>query len=332
MQAHCPKTKAAESARREIRRQSGDSDRVDPTTLDRGGQLSHRLANGLSCVVDCGAVRWPEPAEPSLHVQIWLRGHATLRGAASAQRINPHGFVLWRLEPGCPLPTIEASACARHLALSVNCPRLLQLAGDDGRRLLERLTSASEPSMGCASSQLLRSVAELLETLADGSSGSLLRDAKCLELLARLLRAPTQSRAQALTPAQRERVLKAHQLLLADLSSPADARELARSCGLKPFRLKQGFQELYGQSMHQVFQTARMRHAWQLLASGTASVGDAGHAVGYSNLSHFGTAFRAHFGVQPRDLKRCATQGPDAAPIRGGESRHSPALTARCAP
>jgi AraC-like DNA-binding protein len=46
-----------------------------------------------------------------------------------------------------------------------------------------------------------------------------------------------------------------------------------------------------------------MQHAMQLLKEGRTSVSDIANAVGYAHHSTFATAFHAHFGVAPRDVR-----------------------------
>lgn len=98
------------------------------------------------------------------------------------------------------------------------------------------------------------------------------------------------------------RLLAARERLLQDLSAPPTIAELAREIGLNQLKLKRGFKAMFGTSVYALFQQHRMERARRLLRR--HSVTETALMLGYSNLSHFSTAFRKHFGVLPRDERK----------------------------
>lgn len=269
--------------------------------------VMHRI-RGLECEVRAGAPpQFPAGVAGGVYWAVWLRGQAVVRHGGQALAVSRHDTLTIALA-GAP-PAVQATVCSQHVGVWLDSRRLRDLAGEEGEAIERSLGHQVAPSVAPATSDTLRAANELVVVLSSAGSGRLLRDAKCLELLARLLRAPAGNPALQLTPAQRACVRKAHDLLLADLAHPPGVKALARACGLNTFRLKQGFREIYGQSIRATYHAERMREAWRLIAEERLSVGEAGHRVGYVNLSHFCDAFRRQFGLRPGELKRCAEGG-----------------------
>ena len=102
----------------------------------------------------------------------------------------------------------------------------------------------------------------------------------------------------------RSRLLRARDLLLADLSRPPNLPELAREAGLSSPTLTRGFRRLFGESPFNLYQRERMHVAHYRLTSGSQSITTIAADLGYSNASHFSAAFRKQFGLLPSDLRR----------------------------
>jgi AraC-like DNA-binding protein len=78
--------------------------------------------------------------------------------------------------------------------------------------------------------------------------------------------------------------------------------QLARIAAMSPTKLKKIFKEVYGVPVYRYYQKVRMNYAKDLLTGGAISVKEAGLQVGYSNLSHFATAFRKEFDLLPSEM------------------------------
>lgn len=114
---------------------------------------------------------------------------------------------------------------------------------------------------------------------------------------------------------ERRQVSYARELLLHDFAAPPTISQLARKVGLNQCTLKRGFKALFGSSMYAYFQAERMRHASDLLADN--SVTETASLVGYTNVSHFSSAFRRHFGVLPSVARRRQfARSAAAAPVQ----------------
>lgn len=104
--------------------------------------------------------------------------------------------------------------------------------------------------------------------------------------------------SECMSGRDRQCLLAARERLLRDLSRPPTIAALAREVGLNQLKLKQGFKTLFGTSVYALFQQHRMDRARDLLRS--HNVTETALTLGYSNLSHFSTAYRKRFGVLPR--------------------------------
>jgi AraC family transcriptional regulator len=94
-----------------------------------------------------------------------------------------------------------------------------------------------------------------------------------------------------------------------DLTADLNLASLAREAGLSPYHFLRTFQALTGVTPHQFVLRKRLReaalHLASLrLASGPVKVLDIALDCGFGDLSNFNRAFRAEFGISPRDYRR----------------------------
>lgn len=92
--------------------------------------------------------------------------------------------------------------------------------------------------------------------------------------------------------------------VVADLSVPPQLPELAQLAGMSISKLTDLYKQVFGDSIYDYFQKARMEEAGYLLRQAGYSVSETGHRLGFSNLSHFSRLFEKHYGTKP---KRFAT-------------------------
>ena len=105
-------------------------------------------------------------------------------------------------------------------------------------------------------------------------------------------------------PMERQKLLRAKDLLLADLTQAPGVAELARESGLSVLKIKRGFRVLFNNSVYGLFQAERMQEARRRLDNGNTSVMTVAADLGYANASHFSAAFQKQFGVTPSTFKR----------------------------
>ncbi len=100
----------------------------------------------------------------------------------------------------------------------------------------------------------------------------------------------------------RDRIIKAREILLQRIGEPITIKELARKVATNECYLKKGFKEMFGTTIFDFYQGQRMEHAKYLLYEKSLSVTDVAELLGYSSISHFSTAFKKHTGLKPCEL------------------------------
>jgi AraC-like DNA-binding protein len=78
---------------------------------------------------------------------------------------------------------------------------------------------------------------------------------------------------------------------------------LAREAGLSAYHFLRVFESLTGVTPHQYVLRARLRHAAARLAVERANVLDIAFDSGFGDVSNFNRAFRAEFGLSPREFR-----------------------------
>ncbi len=96
------------------------------------------------------------------------------------------------------------------------------------------------------------------------------------------------------------KIKKAKQIMIARMAEPPTLQELADEINLPINRLKEGFKQVYGDSVFSFLFDYKMEVARQLLATGSHNVNEVGLKVGYSTSSHFIAAFKKRFGTTPK--------------------------------
>jgi AraC-like DNA-binding protein len=79
---------------------------------------------------------------------------------------------------------------------------------------------------------------------------------------------------------------------------------LARQVGINEVKLKEGFKELYGNSIHTYLLQLRLEKAKQLLLTTTMPITDITYHIGYSHVTHFTTLFKKEFGLTPSEWRK----------------------------
>ena len=96
------------------------------------------------------------------------------------------------------------------------------------------------------------------------------------------------------------KIRKAKDIVISRLAEPPTLQELANEIGLTLKKLKEGFKQIYGDSVFSFLLDYKMEVARKLLESGTHNVNEVGLKVGYSTSSHFIAAFKKKYGTTPK--------------------------------
>ena len=96
------------------------------------------------------------------------------------------------------------------------------------------------------------------------------------------------------------KIRKAKDIIVSRMAEPPTLQELADEIGLNIKKLKEGFKQIYGDSVFSFLFDYKMEVARKLLESGDHNVNEVGHKVGYSTSSHFIAAFKKKYGTTPK--------------------------------
>lgn len=96
------------------------------------------------------------------------------------------------------------------------------------------------------------------------------------------------------------KIRKAKDIIVSRMAEPPTLQELADEIGLSLKKLKEGFKQIYGDSVFSFLFDYKMEVARKLLESGENNVNEVGHKVGYSTSSHFISAFKKKYGTTPK--------------------------------
>ncbi len=102
--------------------------------------------------------------------------------------------------------------------------------------------------------------------------------------------------------ADREKIIKAREILLLHIGEPITIKALSRKVAINECYLKKGFKEIFGTTIFDFYQGQRMEHAKYLLYDKGLSVTEVSMLLGYSSISHFSSAFKKHTGIKPCEL------------------------------
>jgi len=96
------------------------------------------------------------------------------------------------------------------------------------------------------------------------------------------------------------KIKKAKEIIIDRLTDLPSLNDLATEINLSLKKLKEGFKEVYGDTVYGFALDHKMDYARQLLDSGQYNVNEVGLKVGYSTGSHFISAFKKKFGTTPK--------------------------------
>ncbi|WP_435412994.1 helix-turn-helix transcriptional regulator [Psychroserpens mesophilus] len=96
------------------------------------------------------------------------------------------------------------------------------------------------------------------------------------------------------------KIRKAKDIIISRMAEPPTLQELSDEIGLSLKKLKEGFKQIYGDSVFSFLFDYKMEVARKLLESGDHNVNEVGLKVGYSTSSHFISAFKKKYGTTPK--------------------------------
>ena len=96
------------------------------------------------------------------------------------------------------------------------------------------------------------------------------------------------------------RIRQAKEIMISRMVEPPTLAELSEEIGLSLKKLKEGFKQIYGDSVFSFLFDYKMEYARKMLETGQHNVNEVGLRVGYSTASHFISAFKKKYGTTPK--------------------------------
>ncbi|MEQ8219464.1 MAG: AraC family transcriptional regulator [Arenibacter sp.] len=97
-----------------------------------------------------------------------------------------------------------------------------------------------------------------------------------------------------------KRIRNAKEIVISRMAEPPSLQDLSEEIGLSLKKLKEGFKQIYGDSVYSFLFDYKMEYARKMLESGKHNVNEVGLKVGYSTSSHFIAAFKKKYSTTPK--------------------------------
>jgi len=96
------------------------------------------------------------------------------------------------------------------------------------------------------------------------------------------------------------KIKKAKDIIVSKMANPPSLSQLSEEVGLSLKNLKEGFKQVYGDSVYSFLLDYKMEFARRLLEDKKNNVNEVGLQIGYSTSSHFIAAFKKKYGITPK--------------------------------
>ena len=96
------------------------------------------------------------------------------------------------------------------------------------------------------------------------------------------------------------KIRNAKEIILNQMTEPPTLQELSAEIGLNIKKLKEGFKQIYGDTVYGYLLDHKMNEARSMLNSKQYNINEISLKLGYSTSSHFISAFKKKFGTTPK--------------------------------
>ena len=97
-----------------------------------------------------------------------------------------------------------------------------------------------------------------------------------------------------------QKIRRAKDIILERMTDPPSLENLSLEIGLSLKKLKEGFKQLYGDTVYSYLLDHKMEDARRMLDSQKFNVNEVSSKLGYSTASHFIAAFKKKYGTTPK--------------------------------
>lgn len=101
------------------------------------------------------------------------------------------------------------------------------------------------------------------------------------------------------------KIREGHNIIVNNLEKDFPSlKDFALQLGTNEFKLKYGFKELYGTSVHRFLMNERFRKAQMMVQFSDQSLKSIAHITGFKSMSHFSRSFKKRYGYAPSVLRK----------------------------
>lgn len=171
------------------------------------------------------------------------------------------------------------------------------------RKVLEQGDAPDFFNQRCMSPKVQTAANELFFSMRNNLGGRIYMEGKTLELLGLNLSemdCPEKEKAFALCPRERDTIHAIRKELENKFASPPPLAELSETYYMGVHKIQAGFKSMFGISVFGFIKEFKLQKARMLFEEGDKNVSEVAWAIGYTNLSHFSTAYKKRFGVLPK--------------------------------
>lgn len=101
------------------------------------------------------------------------------------------------------------------------------------------------------------------------------------------------------------KIRKGHDIIVNNLDKELPSlKNFALQLGTNEFKLKYGFKELYGTTVHRFLKDERLRKAKMMIQYTHQPIKSIAHMTGFKSIAHFSRTFKKRYEYTPRDLRK----------------------------
>jgi AraC-like DNA-binding protein len=179
----------------------------------------------------------------------------------------------------------------------------LELIGDGKGIVIFYPNGFLKPTKTHPKKNLTIAMQQIYATLYTSATDALLQQAKGLELLHLYCKQPQlQNFVSCKNEYDRERLEFAKNYLIQNYDVPPTIAELSRIAGINEQKLKTGFKELFGKTVHTFLTDHKMEIALRALQQKIKNPSQLAFDLGFSSLPHFSKAFKQYYGFAPKKV------------------------------
>jgi AraC-like DNA-binding protein len=221
---------------------------------------------------------------------------------------SPNG-IFWPSSQISSVWQLPVNEWLSNITLTVNHNWLLNSCDSNTGRYIHQLLSSGKPfyifeEITPQMHYIISEIVDIIDNRSHVAVSSLLLESKTSELLAlfieKIIERPLNENIARLNSSDVKKLFLVKEILLDNIADTPQIKDLAERIGFSDSKLQKTFRQVFGKSIYQYALHEKMLMAQQMLKTRKYSVSEVGYALGYSNLSHFGRAFKKQFGTNPK--------------------------------